>query len=289
MMQPMTTTVSLINDVKMPQLGVGVFQVTDQKLAYQTVTTALKIGYRHIDTASYYGNEAAVGQAVSESHLPRTDLFITSKLWNNVRGYDETIQQFQTTLTTMGLDYLDLYLIHWPAPGYESAWRAMEDLYHDGQIRAIGVANFEPAHIEHLMSTANVPPMVDQIETHPYFQQTELHDYLKTNQIVHEAWSPLGGGKSHELQDPVIQGMATKHQVTPAQVILRWQLQRGEVVIPKSIHEKRLIENLNLADFSLTTADMTKLAELDRGGRIGPDPFDQAFLRRSSQYADWRH
>ncbi|QFR65869.1 aldo/keto reductase [Furfurilactobacillus rossiae] len=281
--------ITLSNGVEIPQIGLGVFRVNDPQVVVDSVVDAVKAGYRHIDTASFYGNEAAVGDGVRQTGVPRQDLFVTSKVWNNIRGYQETIDQFNRSLSLLGFDYLDLYLIHWPAAGYEENWRAMEDLYHAGKIRAIGVSNFEPRHIEHLMVSATVAPMIDQVETHPYLQQNEVHEYCEINHIVHEAWSPLGGGKSDVLSDPVIVDLAARHHKSAAQIVLRWHVQRGEVVIPKSVHQQRIEENADVFDFSLTPEEMRAIAALDRNGRVGSDPNDEAFLKRSTTYDNQNH
>ena len=279
--------IELANGVMIPQVGLGVFRMDDEQVL-SSVKSAIANGYRHIDTASFYDNEEAVGKAIKESGIDRKYLFITTKVWNNVRGYDETMAQFNNSLQKLGLDYLDLYLIHWPAPGFEENWRAMEDLYKAGKIRAIGVSNFKAHHIEQLMKTATIAPMVDQIETHPYLQEKDLHEYLQEKHIAHEAWSPLGGGINKVIDNPVIKEIADKYSKTPAQVILRWHIQRGEIIIPKSIHENRIKENIDLFDyhFDLTPEEMTKIAALDSDKRIGPDPDDTAFLEHSKTYTN---
>ncbi|WP_282802159.1 aldo/keto reductase [Secundilactobacillus kimchicus] len=280
--------IPLANGHTIPQLGLGVFQVDNASDTKNAIQWALSAGYRHIDTAAYYGNEQWVGDAIRESDVPREDIFVTSKLWNNVRGYDETKRAVQETLDRLGLTSLDLFLIHWPAPGYIESWRAMEDLYHDGQLKNIGVSNFEQNHLEDLMSQTTVKPQVDQIETHPYFQQTALHAFLEEQGIVHEAWSPLGGGKNNALADPVIKKIATAHDVSPAQVILRWHVQREEVVIPKSIHENRVKENRDIFAFGLDESEMQAIASLDQNKRVGPDPQDVAWLKKSQTYGSRR-
>lgn len=276
--------IPLANNHTIPQLGLGVFQVDNESDIKNSVKWALEAGYRHIDTAAYYGNEQWVGEAIRESGVDRKDLFITSKLWNNVRGYDETKHAFQESLTKLGLDYLDLYLIHWPASGYVDSWKAMEDLYRDGKIKNIGVSNFEQNQLEDLMSQTEIKPVVDQIETHPYFQQTEMHAYLESQGIQHEAWSPLGGGKNNAVNDPLFVKLAKAHNVTPAQVILRWHVQREEIVIPKSIHEDRVKANRNIFAFGLDEAEMAEIAKLDQGKRVGPDPQNTEWLKKSQEY-----
>jgi diketogulonate reductase-like aldo/keto reductase len=215
--------------------------------------------------------------------VPREDLFITSKLWNSDRGYEGTKAAFAASLQRLGLDYLDLYLIHWPADGYVESWRAMTDLYHEGKIRAIGVSNFEPHHIDDLLAHSDVVPVVDQIETHPLFQQKELHRYLANHQIAHEAWGPLGQGKSNILVDPVLTKIAAKYNKTTAQVVLRWHIDRGVIVIPKSIHEQRLAENANIFDFALTDEEMQAIAGLDQNKRLSRDPDDTEWLKKTQE------
>lgn len=275
----------LNNGHQMPQLGLGVFQVDNAIDTKNAIKAALEAGYRHIDTAAYYGNEQWVGEALRESGLKREDVFVTSKLWNSDRGYDQTKAAFQTTLDKLGFDYLDLYLIHWPAPGYAESWRAMEDLYHEGKIRNIGVSNFQQSQLEDLMKTAKVKPVVDQIETHPYFQQTDLHAYLESQGILHEAWSPLGGGKNHALNDPVITELAAAHDVSAAQIILRWHVQREEIVIPKSTHAGRIAQNRDIFAFGLDEDEMHQISDLDAGKRVGPNPDDAAWLKQSQTYS----
>ncbi|MFH5811945.1 aldo/keto reductase [Companilactobacillus sp. FL22-1] len=282
--------IELANGVMIPQVGLGVFRMNDQEVL-DSVKWAIEAGYRHIDTASFYDNESAVGQAIKASGIDRKYLFITTKVWNNVRGYDETIKQFNSSLEKLGLDYLDLYLIHWPAAGFEENWRAMEDLYKAGKIRAIGVSNFKAHHIEQLMKTATIAPMVDQIETHPYLQEKDLHEYLAEKNIAHESWSPLGGGINKVVDDPVIKTIADKYQKSPAQVILKWHIQRGEIIIPKSTHENRIKENIDLFDyhFDLTPEEMNQIAGLDADKRVGADPDDEEFLEESTTYTNQNH
>lgn len=274
----------LNNGNTIPQLGLGVFRVDNTADTKNAVKWALEAGYRHIDTAAYYGNEQWVGAAIRESNVPRDEIFVTSKLWNSVRGYDQTKQAFQTTLDKLGLDYLDMYLIHWPAPGYEESWRALEDLYQAGKIKNIGVSNFQQHHLEHLMEKATVKPAVDQVETHPYFQQTDLHAYLESQGILHEAWSPLGGGQNNAINDAVINEIAAAHGVSAAQVILRWHVQREEVVIPKSTHQDRIEQNRDIFAFGLDEDEMHQIEDLDTGHRVGADPDDEEWLKQSQTY-----
>ncbi|ANZ60324.1 glyoxal reductase [Secundilactobacillus paracollinoides] len=275
--------IPLNNGNTIPQLGLGVFQVDNAQDTKDSIKWALDAGYRHIDTAKLYGNEQWVGEAIRESGIPREDIFVTSKIWNDVRGYDETKTEFQATLDRLGFDYLDMYLIHWPAPGYVDNWKAMEDLYKAGKIKNIGVSNFVPSQLEDLMSQTEIKPAVDQIETHPYFQQTDLHAYLEKQGIVHESWSPLGGGRNNAINDPLIQKLAKDHNVTPAQIVLRWHVERNEVVIPKSIHEDRVRQNRDIFAFGLDEAEMAEIAKLDQGKRVGPDPENLDWLKKSQE------
>ncbi|QFU93073.1 aldo/keto reductase [Amycolatopsis sp. YIM 10] len=266
-------TVTLNNGVVMPQLGYGVFQVPDAETA-AAVTSALEAGYRSIDTATVYGNEHGVGQALADSGIKREDLFVTTKLWNSDQGYDQALRAFDASAERLGLDYLDLYLIHWPTPErglYAETWRALEKLYADGRVRAIGVSNFQPSHLDELARTSSVVPAVNQVEVHPYLQQAEVREYDEKHGIATEAWSPLAKG-GDLLADPVVRELAGKHDRTPAQVVLRWHLQLGNVVIPKSVTPARIRENLAVFDFTLAEEDLTALATLDRGHRTGPDP-----------------
>ncbi|MGX7125907.1 aldo/keto reductase [Enterococcus viikkiensis] len=271
----------LNNGQTIPQLGLGVFKVEDSNDLKQAVDAALENGYRHFDTAAIYHNEAWLGEALAESDVKREDLFITSKVWNNNTTYDETIAAFHESLKKLQTDYLDLYLIHWPSEGYNEKWRAMESLYNDGLIKSIGVSNFEKPHMEKLLTTAKVKPAVDQLETHPYFQQKEMNDYLKSLDIVHEAWGPLGQGKSNVLQDPVLVKIAEAHNKSVAQVILHWHLQRNIIVIPKSVHAERIAQNIDVFDFTLTDEEMSLIASIDKNQRGSGDPNDEEMLKNS--------
>ncbi len=265
--------IELNNGVRMPQLGYGVFQVPDDETA-AVVKTALETGYRSIDTAAVYGNEKGVGQAIAESGIARDELFVTTKLWNSAQGYDSTLKAFDDSMAKLGLEQLDLYLIHWPTPErgkFVDTWKAFEKLYADGRVRAIGVSNFQPAHLERLMDAANVVPAVNQVELHPYLQQPEVREFDTKNGIATEAWSPLAKGGSL-LGDPVVAELAVKHSRTPAQIVLRWHLQLGNVVIPKSVTPSRIEENFDLFGFTLTEEELDSLTPLDRGERTGPDP-----------------
>ncbi|WTF11544.1 aldo/keto reductase [Streptomyces sp. NBC_01613] len=257
----------------MPQLGFGVWQVPDDE-AERAVATALEAGYRSIDTAAIYGNEEGTGKAIATAGIPRKDIFVTTKLWNGDQGYDSTLRAFDTSLDKLGLEYVDLYLIHWPTPErdkYVDSYKAFEKLHADGRIRAIGVSNFEPEHLERLIGETSVIPAVDQIELHPHLQQHAAREYHAEQGIATEAWSPLGSGKGL-LEVPAIVAIAQKHGRTPAQVVLRWHLQLGNVVIPKSVTPSRIKENIEVFDFSLDTEDLAAISALNEDRRLGPDP-----------------
>ncbi|MER6141830.1 aldo/keto reductase [Streptomyces sparsogenes] len=265
-------TVTLNNGVQIPQLGFGVFQVPDVETA-AAVTAALEAGYRSIDTAAIYGNESGVGKALADSGIARDDLFITTKLWNSDQGYDATLKAFDASLDKLGLDHVDLYLIHWPTPArdlYRESWKAIEKLAADGRIRAAGVSNFQPAHLRRLLEGTDLVPVVNQIELHPGLQQNELRALHADLNIATEAWSPLAQGAV--LGDDAITTIAAQHGKSPAQVVLRWHLQLGNIVIPKSVTPARIRENLDVFDFTLSEEEMAAIAALDRGLRTGPDP-----------------
>jgi len=268
-------TVTLNNGVEMPQLGFGVWQITPDERATQAVLTAFDAGYRAVDTARIYTNEGGVGAALEASDLARSDVFVTTKLWNNEQGYDSVLRAFDNSLAKLGTDYIDMYLVHWPVPfhnRYVETWRAFEKLYADGRVRAIGVSNFEPDHLRTLLDSANVVPALNQIEFHPYLQQHELFALHRELGIATESWSPLGQGTV--LGDPVIRAIADRLGRTPAQVILRWQLQLGNIVVPKSATESRIRENIALFDFELSEDDMAAFAAIHRGERVGQHPND---------------
>ncbi|HEX2130934.1 MAG TPA: aldo/keto reductase [Actinophytocola sp.] len=268
-------TVTLNNGVTMPQLGFGVFQVPNDETA-AAVSEALAAGYRSIDTAKVYGNETGVADALRGSGVARQDLFVTTKLWNDDQGYDSTLRAFDASATRLGLEYVDLYLIHWPAPSadrYVESWRALEKLLADGRVRAVGVSNFQPAHLRRLFDETGTVPAVNQIELHPYLQQAELRELHAARGIATEAWSPLAKG-GELLAEPVVTELAERHGRTPAQVVLRWHLTLGNVVIPKSVTPSRIRENLDVFGFDLAEEDLAALSTLDRGHRTGPDPDD---------------
>jgi diketogulonate reductase-like aldo/keto reductase len=269
-----TVPYTTLNDgARMPQLGFGVWQVPDER-ADEVVTTAIEAGYRSIDTAAVYGNERGTGQALTASGLPREELFVTTKLWNSDQGHDAALRAFDASLERLGLDYVDLYLIHWPMPGrdiYVETWRALEKIHAEGRARSIGVSNFQIPHLRRLIDECSVVPAVNQIELHPWLQQEELRAFHAEHGIATEAWSPIGQGKGL-LDEPVLRELADKHGRTPAQVVLRWHVQLGNVTIPKSVTPSRIRENLDVFGFSLDQADMAAVAGLERGRRLGPDP-----------------
>jgi len=268
-------TTTLNNGVEMPWFGLGVFKVEEGQELVHAIKTAICHGYRSIDTASIYGNEAGVGEGIregmKEAGITREDLFITSKVWNADLGYESTILAYEESLKKLGLDYLDLYLIHWPVEGkYKEAWKALETIYNEGKVKAIGVSNFQIHHLEELMKDASVIPVINQVEYHPRLTQEELKAYCLKRQIQLEAWSPLMQGEL--LDHPVLQEMAETYGKTVAQVILKWDLQNGVVTIPKSTKKHRIIENASLFDFVLSEEDMKRINELNQNKRVGPDP-----------------
>ncbi|MDQ3856039.1 MAG: aldo/keto reductase [Chloroflexota bacterium] len=273
---PITTvpTVTLNNGVDIPQIGLGVFQTREGSEVELAVSSALEAGYRLIDTAAAYGNEVGVGRAIKASGLPREEVFITTKLWNAYHAYDDALRAFDESLRKLDCGYIDLYLIHWPLPmegKFPDAWRALEKLYEDGRVRSIGVSNFKPHHLETLRETARTVPAVNQIELHPLLQQRETRTYCAEHRIAIESYSPLmQAGEAFE--DQVISALAHKYGKTPAQVILRWHLQCGFIVIPKSVRPERIRENLELFDFHLSDEEMGQIEGLDQGQRIGADP-----------------
>ncbi|MFF6788607.1 aldo/keto reductase [Streptomyces filamentosus] len=257
----------------MPQLGFGVWQVPDDE-AEKAVATALEAGYRSIDTAAIYDNERGTGRAVAASGVPREELFVTTKLWNSEQGYDSALRAFDASLERLGLDHVDLYLIHWPVPAkdaYVDTYRALEKILADGRARAIGVSNFLPEHLERLTAETSVVPAVNQIELHPQLAQAESRALHARLGVATEAWSPLGQGRGL-LDVPALLAVARKHDRTAAQVVLRWHLQTGNVVIPKSVTPSRIRENIAVFDFELDAEDMAALAALDEGKRLGPNP-----------------
>ncbi|RPF38474.1 aldo/keto reductase [Streptomyces sp. TLI_185] len=268
----MIPTVTLNTGVEIPQLGFGVFQVRDAETT-AAVSAALEAGYRSIDTAAVYGNETGVGAALASSGIDRRELCVTTKLWNADQGYDATLRAFEASLAKLGLEYVDLYLIHWPTPArnlYRESWQAIEKLAADGRIRAAGVSNFQPAQLRRLLEGSALVPAVNQIELHPGLQQRELRALHAELGIATEAWSPLAQGAV--LDESALTEIAERHGKSPAQVVLRWHLQLGNIMIPKSVTPARIRENIDVFDFALGEEEMTAIAALDRGLRTGPDP-----------------
>jgi 2,5-diketo-D-gluconate reductase A len=266
-------TVKLNSGHEMPQVGYGVFQIPPRETE-EAVRTALDAGYRSLDTAAMYRNEEGVGRAIAASGLPREELFVTTKLNNDAHGFDAALQAFEASRGRLGLDYLDLYLIHWPLPArdkYVETWKALVHLRDEGRVRSIGVSNFQPAHLDRIIDATGVVPALNQVELHPYLAQPALRASHADLGIVTEAWSPLAKG-GELLSDQTVTSLAEKYGRTPAQVVLRWHLQLGNVVIPKSVTPQRIRENLDLFDFELDPDDMAEIESLDRGRRTGPDP-----------------
>lgn len=254
--------ITLSNGVKMPQLGYGVYQVT-KKECERCVSDALEVGYRAIDTAQSYFNEAEVGEAITKSGIDRKEIFLTTKVWIEHYGYDAAKKSVLQSMEKLKIDYIDLVLLHQPFADYYGAYRALEDLYEEGKLRAIGISNFSPDRLVDLASFARIRPMVNQIETHPLNQQIEAHKWLEKYNVIHEAWAPFGEGRGNMFSNPVLQAIGEKYGKTTAQVILRWQLQRNIVVIPKSTHKERMAQNLDVFDFTLSSEDMQAIAALD--------------------------
>ncbi|GIF04039.1 aldo/keto reductase [Actinoplanes siamensis] len=269
---PVIPTIELNNGIAMPQVGYGVFQIPEAETT-EAVSAALQAGYRSIDTASAYGNETGVGAALKASGIPRDELFITTKLWNSDQGYDSTLRAFDASLGRLGLEQLDLYLIHWPTPKHEKyldTWRALEKIYAEGRVRAIGVSNFLPEHLRAVAGLGGTIPAVNQIEVHPALQQRDAQEANRELGVVTEAWSPLA--QAGVLDDPAVTGIAQELGRTPAQVVLRWHLQQGRVIIPKSATPSRIRENLDLFDFELSAEQVSAIDALESDGRTGPHP-----------------
>lgn len=260
--------VKLANGVEMPILGFGVFQIPDEKECTQAVLDALEVGYRHIDTAAIYKNEKAVGAAIKQSGIPREELFITTKLWIQDASETKAPKAFDKSLEKLGIDYLDLYLIHQPFSDLHGAWRALERLYQEGRTKAIGVSNFYPDRLADLIVHNEIAPMVNQIETHPFFQRADYQAQMQERGVQIESWAPLAQGRNNLFSNPELEKIAAKHGKTIAQVVLRWLIQRDVVVIPKSVHKERIAENFDVFDFDLSSEDMSEIAKLDTGASI---------------------
>jgi len=264
-------TVTLSNGVKMPYLGLGVFKSRDGDEVMNAVTYALESGYRHIDTAAVYKNEAGVGEAIKKHHIGRSEVFITSKVWNSDQGYDSTIKAFYESLERLGTDYLDLYLVHWPVAGkFKDTYRALETLYNEGKVKAIGVSNFLAHHLDELLESAKIRPMVNQIEYHPHLTQPNLIQKCLELNIRPEAWSPLMQGQIFDIKE--LQKLTNKYDKNVAQIVLRWNLQKGIITIPKSVNKQRIQSNANIFDFEISDEDIKTIDHLNQDQRIGPDP-----------------
>lgn len=262
--------VTLNNGVRMPQFGFGVWRIPEGEPTVASVRVALETGYRSIDTAALYRNEEGVGRTIRAAGIPRAELFITTKVWNSDQGYDQTLAAFDASLQRLGMDYVDLYLVHWPVKGkYKDTWRALEHLYAQKRTRAIGVSNFQPHHLEELLADAQVVPVVNQVELHPLLAQSQVRAYCAEHDIRVEAWSPLMQG---HLDIPVLAEIAARHGKTPAQVVLRWDIQHGIITIPKSVHPERIRENAAIFDFELSAQEVGAIDALDAGRRFGADP-----------------
>lgn len=273
----------LNNGVEIPAIGFGTWQTPRGEVAVESVKYAINCGYRHIDAAAVYGNEVSVGEGIKQSGIDRNDLFVTSKVWNTERGYDSTLRAFDKTLSDLGLDYLDLYLIHWPATEHRfadwkelnlSTWRAMEKLYNDGRVRAIGVSNFLPHHLEALMDSVSIIPSVNQIEFHPGFMQKDCVEFCRKHNILVEAWSPLGTGRM--LDNPLLKAIADNYDKSVAQICIRWGLQHGVLPLPKSVTPDRIKENIDVWDFSISDSDMSRIDAMAYcgGSGLNPDKID---------------
>jgi 2,5-diketo-D-gluconate reductase A len=273
-MAGMDHTLQLNDGHLIPQLGLGVYKIADA-VAAGTVQVALEAGYRHVDTAALYANERGVGEGLARAALPRADVFVTTKVWNDRHGYDETLRAFDESLVKLGLDYVDLYLIHWPAPRqdrYVDAYRALETLRADGRARSIGVSNFHTHHLDRLLAETDIVPAVNQVELHPWLVQAEVRAYNAAHGIRTEAWSPLARGRA--IGNPALDAVGARYGKSAAQVVLRWQLQLGNIVIPKSVTAQRIRENFDVFDFTLAEADVAEISALDAGERTGKDPDD---------------
>ncbi|WP_408960479.1 aldo/keto reductase [Natrinema sp. 74] len=276
-------TVTLHNDVEMPILGFGTYQIEDPEVCEQSVSEALRTGYRLIDTAAGYENEEAVGRAIETSDVAREDVFVTTKLWIQDAGYESTKRAFERSLDRLGLDYLDLYLIHQPFGDVHGSWQAMEDLHNEDKIRAIGVSNFHPDRLIDLIVHNEVVPAVNQIETHPFYQRTEDAEFLSEHEIQHESWGPFAEGRNNLFEHDVLVSIGEQYGKSAAQVVLRWLIQRGIVAIPKSVHERRIVENFDVFDFDLSVGNMNTISEIDEAESLFPDHRDPEFVKQLSE------
>ncbi|QLK27882.2 aldo/keto reductase [Natrinema zhouii] len=276
-------TVRLNNDVEMPILGFGTYQIDDLEVCERSVSEALRTGYRLIDTAAGYENEEAVGRAIETSDVARENVFVTTKLWIQDAGYESTKRAFERSLDRLGLDYLDLYLIHQPFGDVHGSWQAMEDLYHEDKIQAIGVSNFHPDRLIDLIVHNEVVPAVNQIETHPFYQRTEDAEFLSRHEIQHESWGPFAEGRNNLFENDVLVSIGEQYSKSAAQVVLRWLIQRGIVAIPKSVHEERIVENFDIFDFELSNEDMNTISELNESESLFPDHRDPEFVKQLSE------
>lgn len=264
-------TYMLANGVEIPVMGLGVYKNIDEKELETAVSSALEFGYRHIDTAKVYKNEKGVGEAIKKSGVPREEIFVTTKVWNTDQGYEKTLQAFDKSLEALDVDYIDLYLIHWPMPGtYAETWKALEKLYKDGKVRAIGVSNFNPHHLQDIFNNCEIKPMLNQVEYHPHLAQPELKKFCEAHDILLEAWSPLKRGRMFD--EPLIVRLSEKYGKTPAQIILRWDVETGVSTIPKSVSRDRVRENGDIFDFELTAEEVWEITALNRHERVGKDP-----------------
>jgi methylglyoxal/glyoxal reductase len=271
MLKNLQSKKTLHNGIEIPYVGLGVFQMKDPRETVEAVKSAIQTGYLSVDTAAVYENEESVGHGVKESGASREDLFITSKVWNSDQGYDSTLKAFETSLKKLDMDYMDLYLIHWPVEGkYNDTWKALERLYSDGLVKSIGVSNFHQHHLEDLMKNSNEKPVINQIECHPRLNQEKLRAFCQEENIAVEAWSPIAQGRV--LDEPTLKQIAEKYGKSSAQVVLRWHLQNDVVIIPKSVHANRIKENADLFNFELSTDEMNQINDLNQDERFGPNP-----------------